>query len=181
MNRVWTSDITYIWTTRGWAYLSVILDLFSRCVVGRSVGDKLDPALVKSALAKAIRLRQSPRWRTMFHSDQCCQYTLLELVQYLKVSGILQLMSRRGQCWYNVPTESLFGTLKQETGIARFILEDCPAIEVAMVELIDGWYNSIRRHSSLDGCRPIEFEAKMAAYQDAEKRTASNLTEFVIY
>ncbi len=163
MNRVWTSDITYIWTTRGWAYLAVILDLFSRRVVGWSVGDKPDTALVTSALAKAIRLRQPPRRRMMFHSDQGCQYTSLELVQYLKDSGILQSMSRRGQCWDNAPTESLFGTLKQETGIARFILEDCPAVEMAMLDWIDGWYNTNRRHTTLGGCSPSEFEAKMAA------------------
>jgi len=84
MNRVWTSDITYIWTARGWAYLAVILDLFSRRVVGWSVGDKPDTALVKSALAKAIRLRQPRRWRLMFHSDQGCQYTSLELVVVLR-------------------------------------------------------------------------------------------------
>ncbi|MBL0320585.1 MAG: IS3 family transposase [Alphaproteobacteria bacterium] len=162
-NRVWTSDITYIWTAFGWVYLAVILDLFSRRIVGWSVSDKPDTTLVKSALSKAIRLRRPRRWRLMFHSDQGCQYTSIDLQQYLRDSGILQSMSRRGQCWDNAPTESFFGTMKQETGIAKFILDDCSAVEIAMLDWIDGWYNQTRRHTTLDGCSPIEFELKMAA------------------
>jgi transposase InsO family protein len=67
------------------------------------------------------------------------------------------------QCWDNAPTESFFGTMKQETGIAKFILDDCGAVEIAMLDWIDGWYNQTRRHTSLDGCSPIEFELNQAA------------------
>jgi len=163
LNRVWTSDITYIWTARGWAYLAVILDLFSRRIVGWSVSDKPDTALVISALSKAIACRRPRRWRLMFHSDQGCQYTALTLQQYLRDSGILQSMSRRGQCWDNAPTESFFGTMKQETGVARFILDDCQTVDMAMLDWIDQWYNLARRHTTLGGCCPAEFEARIAA------------------
>jgi putative transposase len=112
-DRVWTGDITYIWTHSGWVYLAVVLDLYSRKVVGWAVSTKPDTALVIAAMAMAIHARPYRRWRLMFHSDQGCQYTSQEFREYLRDRGVLQSMSRRCQCWDNAPTESWFGTLKQ--------------------------------------------------------------------
>lgn len=162
-NRVWSSDITYIWTGKGWVYLAVILDLFSRRVIAWELSDKPDTALVLAALYRAVRLRKPRRWRLMFHSDQGCQYTALEFIQALRDLGILQSMSRRGQCWDNAPTESFFATMKKETGISKWILEDCAEVHRALVDWIDGWYNPLRRHTSLGGCSPADYEIEKAA------------------
>jgi len=112
-NRVWTTDITYIWTSLGWAYLAVILDLYSRRVVGWHVSEHPDTGLVTKALMMAVRARKPRRWRMMIHSDQGCQYTSRQYRQTLHDLGILQSMSRRGQCWDNAPTESFFSTMKR--------------------------------------------------------------------
>jgi putative transposase len=162
-NRVWTTDITYIWTSQGWSYLAVILDLFSRRVVGWHVSEHPDTDLVMKALMMAVRQRKPRRWRLMIHSDQGCQYTSRQYRQTLHDLGILQSMSRRGQCWDNAPTESFFSTMKRETGISRWILDDCQAVELAMVDWIETWYNPIRRHTKLGGYSPAEFELKKAA------------------
>jgi putative transposase len=162
-DRVWAGDITYIWTHSGWVYLAVVLDLFSRKVVGWSVSTKADTALVVAAMAMAVRSRPYRRWRLMFHSDQGCQYTSQEFREFLRDRGVLQSMSRRGQCWDNAPMESWFGTLKQETGIGKWHLENMKEVEEAIFDWIENWYNPKRRHSSLDYCSPVEFENKMAA------------------
>lgn len=95
-NRVWTSDITYIWTQNGWAYLAVVMDLFSRKVIGWSVSERPNTELVLSALTQALVTRSYRRWRLLFHSDQGCQYTSKELRDFLLERGILPSMSRRG-------------------------------------------------------------------------------------
>jgi len=162
-NRVWTTDITYIWTSNGWAYLAVILDLFSRRVIGWHVSQHPDTDLVLKALMMAVRARKPRRWRLMVHSDQGCQYTSRKYRQQLHDLGILQSMSRRGQCWDNAPTESFFSTMKRETGISKWILDDCQAVEMAMVDWIESWYNRARRHTKLGGCSPAQYELRKAA------------------
>jgi putative transposase len=109
-NRVWTSDITYIWTQSGWVYLAVILDLFSRRIIGWSVSERPDTHLVQAALAQALATRRYVHGLLLFHSDQGCQYTSAVFQEALRERGILGSMSRRGQCWDNAPTESLFRT-----------------------------------------------------------------------
>ena len=162
-DRVWTGDITYIWTHSGWVYLAVVIDLFSRKIIGWAISTRPDTTLAIQALAMAVRTRPYRRLRLMFHSDQGCQYTSQEFREYLRDRGILQSMSRRGQCWDNAPTESFFGTLKQETGIGKWYLENTKEVEAAIFDWIETWYNPKRRHSSLDYCSPVEFENKMAA------------------
>lgn len=159
-DRVWTGDITYIWTHSGWVYLAVVIDLFSRKIVGWALSTRPDTNLAIRALAMAIRHRPYRRWRLMFHSDQGCQYTSQEFREYLRDRAILQSMSRRGQCWDNAPTESLFGTLKQETGIGKWYLENMEMVEASIFDWIETWYNPKRRHSTLDYCSPVEFEKK---------------------
>ena len=162
-DRVWTGDITYIWTHSGWVYLAVVIDLFSRKVVGYAVSTRPDSALAVAAMSMAIRSRPYRRWRLMFHSDQGCQYTSQAFREYLRDRGVLQSMSRRGQCWDNAPTESWFGTMKQETGLGKSYLENMKEVESAIFDWIENWYNTKRLHSSLDYCSPVEFENKMAA------------------
>lgn len=162
-NRVWTSDITYIWTQSGWSYLAVVLDLYSRKVIGWSVSDKPDTALVLAALSQALVTRRYVRDQLMFHSDQGCQYTSLELRRYLRERGILQSMSRKGQCWDNAPTESFFRTLKMETGVAKAHLPGSAEVEAVLFDWIETWYNVMRRHTFIGYCCPAEYEARWAA------------------
>jgi len=161
-NRIWTGDITYIWTSSGWVYLAIVLDLYSRQIVGWSLSVNPDTDLVISALSMAIHSRRIRRWRIMFHSDQGVQYTSGDHRQYLLDRGILQSMSRRGQCWDNAPTESWFGTMKQETGLNKWHLDNIKEVESTLRDWIY-WYNYERRHTHLDYCSPVEFENKVAA------------------
>jgi transposase InsO family protein len=163
LNRVWTSDITYIWTRNGWSYLAVVLDLFSRKVIGWSVSDKPDTELVIEALSQALVTRTYNRGQLMFHSDQGCQYTSGELCGFLRERGILQSMSRRGQCWDNAPTESFFRTLKRETGIEKANLANIEDVENILIDWIEAWYNRIRRHTFIGYCCPAEYEARWVA------------------
>jgi transposase InsO family protein len=163
LNRVWTSDITYIWTRSGWTYLAIILDLFSRKVIGWSVSDKPDTALVIAALSQALVTRNYVRGQLMFHSDQGCQYTSEGLLRFLRERGIVQSMSRKGQCWDNAPTESFFRTLKMETGIAKANLADPEEVEAVLIDWIETWYNRMRRHTFIGYCCPAEYEARWVA------------------
>jgi putative transposase len=162
-NLVWTSDITYIWTRSGWAYLAVVLDLYSRKVIGWSVSDRPDTALVIAALSQALVTRNYVRGQLMFHSDQGCQYTSGELCRFLRERGLVQSMSRRGQCWDNAPTESFFRTLKMETGVAKAHLPGPAEVETVLFDWIETWYNLIRRHTFIGYCCPAEYEARWAA------------------
>lgn len=162
-DRVWTGDITYIWTHAGWVYLAVVIDLFSRKVVGWAVSQSPNTALIIAALSTAVSHRPYRRWRILFHSDQGCQYTSQIYREYLRDRGILQSMSRRGQCWDNAPTESFFGTMKYETGLGKWSLENLAEVEAALFDWIEIWYNAKRLHSTLDYCSPVEFEMKAAA------------------
>jgi putative transposase len=162
-NRVWTSDITYIWTQNGWAYLAVVLDLFSRKVIGWSVSDRPDTQLVLSALAQALVSRSYRRWRLLFHSDQGCQYTSKELRDFLLERGILPSMSRRGQCWDNAPTESFFRTFKQETGLRKLQIKGLKEVDALAFDWIETWYNLKRQHTFNGYCSPAEYEMKWAA------------------
>lgn len=162
-NQVWTSDITYIWTRNGWSYLAVVLDLFSRKVVGWSVSEKPDTGLVISALAQALVSRPYLRGQLLFHSDQGCQYTANEFRLYLLERGIVQSMSRRGQCWDNAPTESFFHTFKTETGIRKMPLKGLKEVEWVALDWIETWYNQRRRHTFNGNTSPAEYEMKWAA------------------
>jgi putative transposase len=162
-NRVWTSDITYIWTGSGWVYLAIIMDLFSRRIVGWSVSKNPDTQLVLSALAQALAVRRYVRGQLLFHSDQGCQYTAVALQNALKERGILGSMSRRGQCWDNAPTESLFKTFKRETGIRNLQLKGMEDVELLAFEWIETWYNLKRKHSFIGYASPAEHEMKWAA------------------
>ncbi len=157
-NVKWASDITYLWTGEGWLYLAVVLDLFSRRVVGWSLQASLNRALVVNALRSALYQRH-PRVGLLHHSDRGSQYASGDFQAVLSEQGIACSMSRRGNCWDNAPVESFFGTLKQEL-VNRSPFATRAAARKDVFEYIEVWYNRQRRHSSLGYVSPAQFEQR---------------------
>jgi len=159
-NRFWSGDITYIWTDEGWVYLAVVLDLFSRQVVGFSMGERMTRALVIDALRMAW-FRRRPAAGLIFHSDRGSQYASEEFQREMKSFGMKGSMSRKGDCWDNAATETLFGSLKVERLYGmRFTTR-----QSAKGEVMDWltFYNSKRLHSTLGYISPMAFEKKRLA------------------
>jgi putative transposase len=159
LNRAWVADITYCWTREGWLYLAVLLDVGSRRVVGWATSPRLERALVLTALRRALALRQ-PGDALVHHSDRGTQYASLEYQAVLAARGIRVSMSRPGDCWDNAVAESFFATLKREL-LQRTRWPTRLAAVQALTGYIDGWYNRIRRHSSLGYLSPMQFEHKL--------------------
>ena len=159
----WTADITYLWTGQGWLYLAVILDLFSRRIVGWSMSETIDRHLVISALDAAISGR-NPSEELLCHSDRGSQYASDDYQKRLKENGIVCSMSRRGNCWDNAPTESFFAGLKKEMAHRTYFATREQA-RSAVFFWIEVWYNRKRRHSSLGYLSPEAFEKKYRASQ----------------
>ena len=157
-NVKWASDITYLRTGEGWLYLAVVLDLFSRRVVGWSMQASLDRSLVLNALQAALSLRQPGRG-LLHHSDRGSQYASADFQTRLSEQGIQCSMSRRGNCYDNAVVESFFGTLKQEM-VNRCRFATGAAARREVFEYIEVWYNRQRRHSSLGYVSPAEFERR---------------------
>jgi putative transposase len=155
-NTAWVSDITYLWTGEGWLYLVVILDLFSRRVVGWAVGDRMTRHLALVALGMAVTRRQPPRG-LLFHSDRGSQYASAEFRAALATHGIVPSMSRRGDCWDNAVAESFFSTLKLELVYQTAWLTRAQARR-AVFEYLEVFYNGQRLHSALGYRSPIAFE-----------------------
>ena len=154
-NRVWTTDITYIWTLQGWMYLAVVIDLYSRRVVGWHLDRRMETALVSRALMMAINLRNPPEG-LLHHSDRGSQYAAHAYQALLRQHGMACSMSRKGNCWDNAPTERFFSSLKREwlTGNVYPTREAA----VADVRAYIAYYNSRRLHTTLGDRTPIEFE-----------------------
>lgn len=165
----WAADITYVPTLEGWLYLAVVVDLFSRRVVGWSVRPSLAKELATSALENALRLRQ-PRPGLLHHSDQGSQYTSHRYQQLLRAYGAVISMSRRGQCLDNAPVESFFGTLKTEMHLRGDPFDSHAEARRALFEYIEIFYNRQRRHSTLGYRSPIEFEQHYIQQQHAAGR-----------
>lgn len=154
---VWVSDITYLWTREGWMYLAVIIDLFSRKVVGWSLRERMTADLVCEALDAAVCLRR-PRRGLVFHSDRGSQYASAAFRRRLWRYGMRQSMSRKGNCWDNAVAESFFATLKKE--LVRDIPFDSRAhARTDVFEYIEVFYNRLRAHSLLGYESPTSFEA----------------------
>lgn len=166
-NQAWVTDITYIQTRSGWAYLAVIVDLFSRKVVGWALKDHMETSLCLTALERALRARQRPTG-TLHHSDRGCQYTSGAYRAALDQAGFTQSMSRKGNCWDNAVAESFFGTLKQER-VKKTIYANTEAARADISSYIHGFYNTKRKHSHLGQMSPIEFEQ---LHQQAERLVA---------
>ena len=157
-DQAWVTDITYILTWEGWLYLAVVLDLFSRRIVGFALSQRIDTALVLGALKAALRHRRLLPG-LLHHSDQGSQYASEEYQELLRGHGIVCSMSRRGNCWDNAVVESFFGTMKSDLDLAQPF--PTRAIGRAVItDYIDGFYNPERRHSTLDYLSPIEYELK---------------------
>lgn len=157
-NRAWVGDMTYIWTAEGWLYLAVILDLYSRKVVGWSMGERLSTKLASDALEMAIT-RRRPGAGLLHHTDRGCQYASRDYRRRLERAGMICSMSRTGNCWDNAVAESFFATLKGE------LLDDVEMAtrdetRGAVFEYIEGYYNVTRRHSTLGNLSPVAFERR---------------------
>lgn len=156
-NRRWASDITYVWTWAGWLYLAVVLDLFSRRVVGWAMDTRLDTeSLTLSALQMALTSR-APDRGLIHHSDRGTQYTSGDFQRVLDARGIVCSMSRRGDCWDNAVVESFFATLKLDLVFRRTFRTRAEARQ-AIFNYIEVFYNRQRRHSYLGYRNPVEFE-----------------------
>lgn len=156
-NRVWTADITYIDTAEGWLYLAVVMDLFSRRIVGWAMAEHLFTCLVEDALRMALERRQ-PTEGLLHHSDRGSQYASQDYRDLLKGAGIQISMSRAGNCYDNAVQESFFGTLKGECASERY--PSRAAARTSLFEYIEAWYNRHRRHSALGYLSPEQFENK---------------------
>jgi putative transposase len=157
-NRTWVTDITYLWTLEGWLYLAVIVDLFSRRVVGWSMSESLERQLALDALKAAVADRQ-PRSGLIHHSDRGSQYASMEYQQLLAQHGIISSMSRRANCWDNAVAESFFATLKIEL-VYQTQWNTRAQARSAIFEYIELFYNRSRRHSALGYLCPNQFESR---------------------
>jgi transposase InsO family protein len=155
-NEKWATDITYIWTAEGWLYLAVVMDLYSRRIIGWSTADHMETSLCLDALSMAIKSRTNVKGTT-HHSDRGVQYASREYRRRLKVNGIECSMIRRGNCWDNAVAESFFGTFKNEL-IYRKPWLDRESVRKATSEYIEVFYNRIRRHSTIGNISPAKFE-----------------------
>ena len=155
-DKAWVSDITYLATRTGWLYLTVIIDLFSRLVVGWALSSSLSHEMVVTALKRAIRSRR-PGQGVIFHSDRGVQYACNDFRKELENHKFIQSMSRKGDCWDNAVAESFFGTLKRELAHRRRWVTRADARR-DLIRWIEGWYNGRRLHSSIDYNSPVEHE-----------------------
>jgi transposase InsO family protein len=156
-DEVWVSDITYIKTGEGWCYLAVIMDLWSRMIVGWAVALTLHAGLAIAALYRALACRK-PRPGLMHHSDRGSQYADGDYQEILAEHHIARSMSRAGNCYDNAAAESFFSTFKTESGIEESIPPDHRDVELASFDYIETFYNRTRRHSSLGYLSPVAFE-----------------------
>lgn len=155
-NRSWVSDITFIETKQGWLYLAVVLDLYSRAIVGWSMSQKIDGKLVLDALKMAVDQR-SPRASVLVHSDQGSQYTAQSYRRYLQDNKMICSMSRKGECHDNAVAESFFHTLKTELVYGKKYATRAEAKQ-DIFKYIELFYNRKRLHSYLNYQAPLEYE-----------------------
>lgn len=176
-NRVWASDITYIPTGEGWLYLAVVLDLYSRMVVGWSMKHTMEKSLTLDALQMTLDHRGIHRdtkhagsGGILHHSDRGSQYACSDYRALLDQNGMVCSMSRKGDCWDNAVAESFFATLKREL-VHRAEWKSCSETHedarAALFEYIEVWYNRERRHSSIGYLSPADYETTMTLQQSA--------------
>jgi transposase InsO family protein len=158
INKVWFSDITFIWTKEGWMYLAAILDAYNRQIVGWSMSDRLNHGILADALQKALRKRD-PDAGLIFHSDRGTQYASYAFRDLIDRYGFVQSMSSSGNCYDNAIMESFFHTLKTEL-IYFEKYQTRREAQGSVFEYIEVFYNRVRKHSSLNYCSPVEFEKR---------------------
>jgi transposase InsO family protein len=167
VNTRWCGDITYINTWEGWLYLATVIDLASRRVVGWATADHLRTDLVAQALTNAVATRR-PIGPVIFHSDRGCQYTSAQFARLADQLGVRLSVGRKGQCWDNAVAESFFASIKAEL-LDRRPWPSRGRAEKAIFEWIEGWYNTRRRHSTLDYLSPAAYEATIYSSQQDRK------------
>jgi putative transposase len=155
-NVAWVGDITYFPTKEGWLYLAVVIDLFSRRIVGWSMSNKIDAELVIRALRNALIARR-PAEGLLVHTDRGSQYACREYRQFIGENGIVPSMSRKRDCWDNAVAESFFSSIKVELEPEQLWATRCQG-RSEIFEYIEAWYNRERRHSTLGYLSPIEYE-----------------------
>jgi len=160
-NEKWAGDITYVPTRQGWLYLAVLMDLYSRRIVGWAMDDQGATSLTLSALEMALRHR-AVRADLLHHSDRGSQYGAMAYQQRLALRGIRCSMSRPGNCWDNAVVESFFATLKTELFSKGHPFSTRQEARTAIFEYVEGFYNRARRHSTLGYLSPVEFEQRAA-------------------
>jgi putative transposase len=153
----WVTDITYIRTWQGWLYLAVVLDLYSRMVVGWSMKPTLAREIVLDALLMAV-WRRKPSHQVLIHSDQGSQYGSDDWRRFCQQHHLTPSMSRRGNCWDNAVAESFFGSLKKER-IRKRVYKTRELARADVFDYIEVFYNRQRRHDHLGGVSPVDFEA----------------------
>lgn len=156
-NQKWGVDISYIWTAEGWLYLAIVLDLYSRRIIGWSVSDRLKKDLALNALQRAIAIRRPPRG-VIHHSDRGSQYCSEAYQKLLTGRGFILSMSGKGNCYDNAMVETVFKTIKSEL-IWRTAYRSRQQAEAEISQYVDGFYNPRRRHSALGYMSPIQFES----------------------
>nr|WP_126445349.1 IS3 family transposase [Sulfuricystis multivorans] len=166
-NRVWTADLTYIWTGEGWLYLAVVLDLFNREIVGGSIKPRMTVDIVVDAWTMA-GFRRKPAPGLIHHSDRGSQYASHAFQARLKEYGMVCSMSRKGNCWDNAPTESFCNSLKNErVHGARYGTRT--ETEADLFDYIEPFYNRKRIHSTLGYASPVKFMEDWISAQHEEK------------
>jgi putative transposase len=155
-NKLWCTDITYLWTSEGWLYLAAIIDVFTRKIVGWAMNERMTQSLVLNALEMAVE-QQRPGRGLVHHSDQGSQYAATDYQRRLSRHGMVPSMSRRGQCWDNALMESFFHTLKTEH-VYHEIFATRKAAKSSVFEWIEVFYNRQRIHSALGFVSPECYE-----------------------
>lgn len=154
-NKVWTTDITYVWTLEGWVYVAIVMELFSRQIVGWAIDDHMRTSLCTRALQMAF-WRRKPAPGLLHHSDRGSQYASEDYRNQLKIMKMEQSMSRKGNCWDNSPTERFFRSLKHEQlNDEKFRTKD--AAKLSVIDYV-AFYNGKRAHSKLGYQSPLNFE-----------------------
>lgn len=161
----WFSDITYLPTGQGWAYLCAIRDGHTRRVLGRAVADHLRADLVADALRQAVALRGELPGKVIFHADRGCQYTSQQLADLCSQLDLLRSMGRTGVCWDNAAAESFWSTLKNEY-YHRHVFATITDARRGVYAWIDGFYNARRRHSAIGYISPLQYEHQLARQAD---------------
>ena len=159
-NQKWAGDISYVWTREGWVYLAVIIDLFSRRVIGWAISNRMKQDLAIRALNMAVALRRPPPG-CIHHSDRGSQYCAHDYQKVLRNNGFRVSMSGKGNCYDNSAVESFFKSLKAEL-VWRRDWHTRRDVEVALFEYINGFYNPRRKHSALGWKSPVAFEQRAA-------------------
>lgn len=160
-NQKWAADFTYIDTTEGWLFLAVVIDLFSRRVVGWSMQPQMTSQLVMDALTMALWRRGKPK-ALLHHSDQGSQYTSEDFQRLLAHHGIACSMSRKGDCWDNAVVESFFASLKKEHVYTKPRYRTRDEARADLFQYIEAFYNPQRRHTKLGQLSPVDFEQRFS-------------------